>query len=315
MGLASARFNPGNNIRGCIEHMGEAAYSDGSWQSRDGLTLRYRDYPGRPEKSGDRPPILCIPGLTRNARDFEPVADAFAGEWRVICAELRGRGESDYAKDSSSYTPVQYAADIAALFEQAGLDRVVVIGTSLGGIVSMLLAPQHAERFAGVVLNDIGPVIEPAGLQRIREYVGQGRSFPTWMHAAWSLKELNAAAYPDYDISDWLRLAKRLMIVGDHRRIAFDYDMKIGDPFAQPAESDDFDMWSVFRAFAGRPVLALRGELSDILSVETFARMETELPGMEAVTVPRVGHAPTLEEPAAQEAIARLLARVAAGAA
>jgi len=287
--------------------MGEAPYTEGEWSSADGLTLRYRDYPGRE----DRPPILCIPGLTRNARDFEPVADAFAGEWRVICADLRGRGQSDYAKDPASYTPAAYVGDMLALFEQAGLDRVVAIGTSLGGIVTMLLAMQVPNRIAGAVLNDIGPEVEAAGIERIRDYVGQGRSFPTWMHAARALKDQSGEAYPEFELSDWLRLSKRLMCVGGSGRIAFDYDMKIAEPFQQPESSAPFDMWPAFRALSGRPVLALRGALSDILSPATLARMESELPGMEAVTIANTGHAPTLEEPAAQEAIARLLARVA----
>ncbi|RJY08023.1 alpha/beta fold hydrolase [Aurantiacibacter aquimixticola] len=286
--------------------MGDQAYRDGSWQSGDGLTLHFRDYPGR----DDRPLILCIPGLTRNVRDFEPVAEAFAGEWRIICVDLRGRGKSDYAKDAASYTPAQYVQDIAALFEQEKLERVVAVGTSLGGIVSMLWAAQTPERFAGVVLNDIGPTIEEEGLARIRDYVGQGRSFPTWMHAARALRETNLLAYPDYATQDWLRLAKRLMVVGGSGRITFDYDMRIAEPFSDPP-AEPFDMWPVYAKLDDTPVLALRGELSDILSHETLARMERELPNVDAVTVPRVGHAPTLEEPEAQAAIARLLGKVA----
>jgi len=287
--------------------MAEAAYSEGEWTSADGLTLRYRDYEGGP----GRPPILCIPGLTRNARDFEPVAEAFAGEWRVICADLRGRGQSDYAKDSATYNPMQYVADIQALLDQAALERVVLVGTSLGGIVSMLLSAQAPERIAAAVLNDIGPVIEPAGLARIRDYVGLGRSFPTWMHAARALRDQTSIAYPDLAIAGWLRLAKRWMAVGGSGRIVFDYDMKIAEPFQDADDAEPFDMWPAFRALGGRPVLAIRGELSDILSAETLARMQREVPGLDAVTVPRTGHAPTLEEPAAQTAIARLLARAA----
>jgi pimeloyl-ACP methyl ester carboxylesterase len=287
--------------------MTHAAYEDRHWTSADGLELHYRDYQG----PADRPPILCIPGLTRNARDFEPLADAFAGEWRVICVDLRGRGDSAYARDPASYTPAHYVEDLAALIEQAGLAPVVAIGTSLGGIVTLLLAAQDPARFAGIVLNDIGPVIETEGLARIREQVGQGRSFPTWMHAARSLKDQVGNAHPDYELADWLKLAKRLMCLGGGGRIAYDYDMKIAEPFAQPGEHVPVDMWEVFRALAGRPALALRGELSDILSAETLARMERELPGLEAVTVPRTGHAPTLEEPAAQQALAQLLAKVA----
>lgn len=286
--------------------MAEAAYSEGEWSSADGLTLRYRDYPG----CADRPPLLCIPGLTRNCRDFEPVAEAFAGERRVIAIDLRGRGQSDYARDPASYMPLQYVADVAALLDQAGVERVVAMGTSLGGIVIMLLAMTAPERIAGAVLNDVGPEVEAAGLARIRDYVGQGRSFPTWMHAARGLREQGGVAHPDFAISDWLRLARRLMVVGPGGRIAFDYDMKIAEPFNRSEGSNPVDMWPIFRALAGRPVLVVRGALSDILSAQTLRRMAREVKGLETVTVPRVGHAPTLEEPAAQRAIAALLAKV-----
>ena len=286
--------------------MSAPAYEDGTWESSDGLSLHYRDYAGR----DDRPPILCIPGLTRNARDFEPIADAFAGEWRIICVELRGRGESAYAKDSATYAPSQYVEDIVGLLDHLGLPKVVSIGTSLGGIVTMLMAFLHAGRLAGVVLNDIGPDVEEAGLDRIRDYVGQGRSYPTWMHAARALREGNADVYPDYDTTDWLRFAKRLCVIGNNGRISYDYDMNIAEPFSRPPP-EPVDMWPLFQALDGVPVLTLRGELSDILSGATLARMKKEMPGMEAVTVPRVGHVPTLEEPVALEAIARLLGKVA----
>lgn len=289
--------------------MSEAGFSDGHWQSADGLKLHFRDYPGQ---DAGRPPLLCIPGLTRNARDFEPLAAAFAGEWRVIVAELRGRGDSDYAKDSATYNPLQYVADITALFDQAGLEKAVLVGTSLGGIITMLLALTMPDRLAGAVLNDIGPEIAPEGMARIRDYVGQGRSFATWMHAARALKESSEAAHPDFAIADWLDHAKRLMFLGGNGRIAFDYDMKIAEPIhaVPPGSEMAFDMWPALRALSGGPVLALRGELSDLLSEATFARMAAEVPGLEAVTVPRVGHPPTLAEPAAQQAIARLLAKI-----
>ena len=282
-------------------------FTTGDWTSTDGLTLRFRDYPG----STERPPVLCIPGLTRNCRDFEPIADAFAGEWRIICPDLRGRGMSDYAKDSASYQPRQYADDIVALLDHLGLEQVVAVGTSLGGIVIMLLAEQVPERLSAVVLNDVGPEIEAAGLARVRTHVGQGRSFPTWMHAARGLREQARPAYPDFGISDWLRLAKRLMAEGPGGRIAFDYDMKIAEAFQGANGTAPADMWPALRKLAGRPLLVLRGELSDILSVETLNRMKREAPDLDAATIERVGHVPTLEEAAAQEAIDRLLAQVA----
>jgi pimeloyl-ACP methyl ester carboxylesterase len=281
-------------------------FADRYWTSRDGLKLHFRDYPGR----SDRPPLLCLPGLTRNARDFAHVAARLSGEWRVLCPDLRGRGDSAYAKDAASYNPLQYADDIALLLEAEGLSRVVALGTSLGGILTMLLAMTGPERLAGALLNDVGPVIEPEGLARIRDYVGQGRSYPTWMHAARAIEELQGSAFPDFEIADWLIIAKRCMVLGSNGRIVFDYDMKIAEPFAQPEGATGADMWPALEALKGRPVTLLRGELSDILSAATLARMAKALPDAEAVTVPRVGHAPTLDEPAAVAAIDRLLARV-----
>jgi len=288
-----------------------AAFFGREWTSGDGLTLHYRDYSGG---SKGQPPILCIPGLTRNSRDFEPVANAFAGEWRVISVDLRGRGDSDYARDSASYQPLQYVADILALLDQLAIDKVVSIGTSLGGIVTMLLALQAPERLAGVVLNDIGPEVEPAGIARIREYVGKGGSFPTWMHAARELREQAGAVYPDYQVADWLRLAKRLMTVGPGGRIAFDYDMKIAEPFLSAEGAAAVDMWSAFRALKGRPVLAIMGALSDILSHRTLNRMSEEMPEMDVCIVARTGHAPTLEEPEASAALTQFLAKIQASA-
>ncbi|MBS0477554.1 MAG: alpha/beta hydrolase, partial [Proteobacteria bacterium] len=162
-----------------------SAPADRTWTSRDGLKLHFRDYAGR----ADRPPVLCLPGLTRNGRDFAHVAERLAGEWRVICPDLRGRGESAYAKDSASYNPLQYAEDLGELFAQEGLARAVFFGTSLGGLLTMITAMTAPQAIAGALLNDVGPEIDPAGLERIRGYVGQGRSFPTWMHAARALEE------------------------------------------------------------------------------------------------------------------------------
>src|SRR5688572_8961947 len=140
-----------------------ADWSDGYWWSNDGLRLHYRDYAG----DASRPPILCIPGLTRNARDFEGVADRLAGDWRLICVELRGRGDSAYAKDPMSYAPLTYLQDMEALIAELKFDRFILFGTSLGGLITMLLAASDSKRIAAALLNDIGPVLEPRGLDRI----------------------------------------------------------------------------------------------------------------------------------------------------
>ena len=283
-----------------------AEFEDRHWTSEDGLRLHYRDYPG----PADKPPLVCLPGLTRNARDYEDVAAKLSGNRRVLCLDFRGRGDSDYAKDPASYVPPIYARDLAALLDQAGIDRFVALGTSLGGLVTMLFAASQPDRVAGAILVDVGPEVSAEGIARIRSYVGQGRSFETWMHAARALQELQGGAYPDYAAADWLRLAKRTMTLGSNGRIVFDYDMKIAEPFANGDNAVPPDLWPCWNALAGRPLLVLRGEQSDILTPETVARMLDEAPGAELVTVPRVGHAPTLDEPEAVAAIERLLERV-----
>lgn len=282
-------------------------YADCYWTSRDGLKLHYRDYPGPGQ--GDRPVLLCLPGLTRNARDFENLARRFAGEWRVISPEMRGRGDSAYAKDSSTYNPFQYVDDVNHLLDEAGIARYVAIGTSLGGLMTMILAMNAPERIAGAVLNDVGPVMEPAGLARIAGYVGQGRSYPTWMHAARALEEVQGAAYPEFGTDEWLAAAKRLMVLSSNGRIVFDYDMKIAEPLARMQEGPAPDLWPGIEALAGKPVLLLRGALSDLLSPAVLDEMHAKLPGAEALTLANVGHAPTLDEPEALAAIERLLAR------
>ena len=285
----------------------DTPYTDRSWRSPDGLKLHFRDYPG----NDDRPPVICLPGLTRNSRDFAETAERLSGEWRVLCPTFRGRGQSDYAKDPATYTPATYVGDLVALLEQEGVERFVSIGTSLGGLVTMLLAVVRPGTIAGAVLNDVGPVVNPAGVERIRGYVGQGRSFSTWMHAARALEETQASAFPGYAIEDWLAMAKRCMVLTQNGRIAFDYDMAIAVPFADQENAVPPDLWPAFDALGQAPLLLLRGELSDLLAQDTVDEMRRRAPQMEAVTVSGVGHAPMLTEPEAVAAIDRLLARVA----
>ena len=160
------------------------------------------------------------------------------------------------------------------------------------------------------VLNDIGPDLETDGIEQILEYVGQGRTFPTWMHAARGLEETHGASFPDWRAEDWLASAKRVMTLSGNGRIVFDYDMKIAEPFMKIDFSKQPDLWPAFAALARHPVLVLRGGISNLFSVQTFERMGQTAQSVECVTVPRVGHAPTLDEPEAVAGIARLLARL-----
>ncbi|WP_373487865.1 alpha/beta fold hydrolase [Blastomonas sp.] len=286
------------------------AYSDGYWWSNDGLRLHFRDYPARQENAA-RPPIICIPGLTRNARDFENVAARLAGEWRVICVDLRGRGDSAYAKDAMSYVPLTYVQDMEALLRAENIAQFVSIGTSLGGLITMLLASTRPGRVVGALLNDVGPDIDPVGLKRIRDYVGQGRTFPTWMHAARALSEVQGPVFPGYRVSEWLDMAKKTMKVGAGGRIVYDYDMKIAEPFAVPGGEAGVDLWPALAGLAPVPVLIVRGALSDLFSVATADKMLGRLPHASLLTVEGKGHAPSLEEPEVAIAIDALLGRVA----
>lgn len=285
-------------------------YTDGYWWSKDGLRLHYRDYPADADR-GDRPALLCLQGLTRNARDFAMQAERLAGQWRVICPEFRGRAESAYAKDPMTYVPLVYVQDLECLFETIGLEKFVSIGTSLGGIVTMLLAASRPERLAGALLNDIGPTLEPEGLERIRQNTGSGSAHGTWVHAARALAENNRTVYPDYGLEEWLAMAKRLYRLNSSGRVVLDYDMRIAEPFRVPGSEAGFDLWPTMGAFRGFPTLIVRGELSDLFSDATAQRMVQEIgDNAELVHVPRVGHAPTLDEPEAVSGIDRLLARV-----
>ena len=298
--------NRGRLIARSTVPMTDTPYEDGYWTSADGLKLHYRDYPG----SSGRPPLICLPGLTRNARDFEELATTFAGDWRVICVENRGRGESEYASDSSTYNPGQYVQDLLALLEDQAIERFVSVGTSLGGLMTFVLAATSPGRLAGAVINDIGPVIEASGLERITDYVGQGRNFPTWMHAARALEETMPDAYPRFEMADWVALAKRLMVVSSNNRIVFDYDMRIAEPFSEAENAAPADMWPMLEALKDVPLLLVRGAVSDILSADTYEQMLARLPLAEGVVVDDVGHAPLLTEAEAIAGMRRMLDKV-----
>jgi pimeloyl-ACP methyl ester carboxylesterase len=286
--------------------MPRTQWTDRFWYSAEGLRLHYRNYEG----PRDKPPILCIPGLTRNARDFEPVADRYAGKWRVIVVELRGRGLSNHDPNPARYTPHYYVADILKLLDQEGIADAVFFGTSLGGICTMLLASTDADRIAGAMLNDIGPEIDQAGIDRIGGYVGREVRFDSWEEAIAALTERNREMFPKWGPEDWDRFTRRIMHEAADG-IRFEYDMRIADNFRAATDGKQGANWHLFESLAGRPVLILRGERSDLLSAEIAKQMRDALDGdAELVVVPDVGHTPNLEEPEAQAAMDRLLDRV-----
>ena len=283
-----------------------AEWQDRFWTSSDGLRLHYRDYAG----PADRPPILCLPGLTRNARDFGPVADRLAGQWRILAVDFRGRGLSQHDPNPANYMPPTYAADVLKLLDQLGIADAVFFGTSLGGIVTMLMSTTDPERIAGAVINDIGPVIEDAGVERLRTYVGKGGTWGSWAEAAESAATRNAIAFPHYTGEQWEDFARRLASEHPDGSIRADYDMAISQAFAGNKGTPDRDPWPLIHGLADKPVLIVRGETSDLFSTATAERMLEMLPKAELVTVHGIGHAPILDEPEVAAAIDRLLQRV-----
>lgn len=273
-------------------------YRDGHFVVSDGLRLHYRDYPG----PADKPPLLCLPGLTRNARDFAAFAELYSPRYRVLVLEFRGRGRSDYDPQPERYHPLTYADDTVQLLDHLGIERAIFVGTSLGGLVTMTVAVTAPDRIAAAILNDVGPELSQAGLDRIQSYVGRDLRFASWDEAAAAIAVAQETAFPQYGREDWLKMARRNCRERDSV-IAFDYDMVIGDAFKTAGPAPKADLWPLFAALAQKPLLVVRGALSDLLSDEAIEKMREVAPNARVVEVPNVGHAPMLDEPAAVAAI------------
>lgn len=285
--------------------MATGAFREVWYQAPDGLRLYARDYAGPEDAARALAPLLCMPGLTRNSRDFA----AFAEEWRVtrrvIATDQRGRGFSRYDSDPENYHPGTYARDMLALMDHLELPRVVLVGTSLGGLMATLICAAAPRRVAGVIINDVGPELDPRGLARIRSYVGTGSPIRTWAEAEAETRRLNAHAFPDYSPAQWAAFARVLYRENADGIPVLDYDPAIARAFAGSAAPPN--LWPLFEGLGAFPTLALRGALSDLLSVETFAAMRERIPGIRLAEVPSRGHAPDLTEPAARAAIADFL--------
>lgn len=276
-------------------------YRDAYCVVGDGLRLHYRDYPG----SADRPPLLCLHGLTRNARDFAAFAERYSPRFRVLALDFRGRGESDHDPLPARYTPLTYAADVQQFLDQLGIAEAVFVGTSLGGLVAMSIAVMAPQRIAAAILNDVGPELGQAGLDRIQGYVGKGERFASWHEAATSIASQQGPAFPQYTDDDWLAAARR-NCREQEGAIVFDYDAAIANAFSS-APAPKVDLWPLFVALAQKPLLVLRGGLSELLGAETFAKMRAVAPNASFAVVPNVGHAPMLDEPDAVRAIDEFL--------
>ncbi len=284
-------------------------YIERTYICQDNLMLYYRDYGLH---NTDRTALLCLPGLTRNSKDFHELALRYAGERRVVCPDFRGRGRSEYDPEWRRYNARVLLADVQQLLAATNLHKVVVVGTSLGGLLAMGLAVAEPRVLAGVVLNDVGPDIDYDGLGQIVDWVSRDRPQPDFETAARYLKR-HASRIGVRSDEGWLKLARNTWHEGADGRLHFDYDLNLVRPVAELVENRGagrMDLWPMFRALYPIPTTLLRGENSDLLSRDSVSRMIQAKPDLHFVEVAGAGHVPQLDEPESLEAIDVLLARI-----
>ncbi|MFB9150614.1 alpha/beta fold hydrolase [Roseovarius ramblicola] len=266
----------------------------------DGLSLHYED-------EGAGQPVLCLAGLTRNSADFDFMAPHLA-DTRLIRLDYRGRGQSDHAADFMSYNILTEARDTTELLDHLGLDRVTIIGTSRGGLIAMALGHTAPDRLAGVVLNDIGPEVTAEGIGRIMDYVGNEPDLPDLDACAAALAHVHADAFPGVPLARWRAQAGAMFFEKPGGGLGLRYDARLRDALVGQAGAGEApDLWQLFDALDGTPLAAIRGANSDLLSKDTFQKMQDRRPDMIATTVPDRGHVPFLDEPQSLTAIRTVL--------
>lgn len=292
--------------------IGIGGYEERIIATVDDLSLYARDYPPLEPVTGL--PVICLHGLTRNSRDFEIIAPRIAALGRrVVVPDMRGRGNSSDDPDPAHYVPAVYAQDVLKLLNDLGIEKAVFVGTSMGGLITLVIAATMPDRIAASVLNDVGPQVNTSGLSRIASYVGNVQPVATLQDAAEAVRSTNGAAFPDRldDDAFWLAFARRTFRARDDGQFELDYDPHIALAFADfDPDAPAPDLMPYFKALAAKPVLSVRGEHSDILTQEGAAQMLGASDNVEAITVQGRGHAPALDEPDAWDAILDFLARV-----
>ena len=283
-------------------------YADLYFESSDGLRLYSRDYAAN--AADHSTPVLCLPGLTRSSKDFEALASVLAEKRRVISPDLRGRGLSEYDSNWQNYHPVQYMADTFLLLEQLEIPRVVIVGTSLGGWMAMLMSYERPDLVTGAVLNDIGPEANAEGLARVVNTTGTLETVDKFSAAIEQTRSCYEIAFPDWTDEQWRSYAQATYRQRPDGRFDLNYDRNIGRAAREGASGLEHDPWQLFDALCDKPVLLLHGALSDILTEEIIVKMRDRQPDLNIATVPNRGHAPRLDEQEAINAITDFIARL-----
>ena len=276
------------------------------FRSHDGLKLFYRDFAAHAGADRSAVPAICLPGLTRNSRDFDELAAHLARKRRVLTPDLRGRGFSAHDPEWRNYHPGTYVRDVWTLLDSLAIDRVVVIGTSLGALMAMLMAHENAERLVGVVMNDVGPEIAPEGLARIMAYAGLLPAVSNWDEAVAQTREIYGQAWPGLVDAEWHRMARRAYRENAEGVPVQDIDRNIGRAIREVGPQTG-DPWQLFDALRDVPTLLLHGAISDILTQPIIDKMTARNPGLRVVHVPDRGHVPILNENVSVAAIDRFL--------
>ncbi|MFV0478675.1 MAG: alpha/beta fold hydrolase [Parahaliea sp.] len=281
-------------------------YQSINYYSPGGLQLYARDY----QHAGtDAPVVLCLHGLTRNSADFELVAAYLADRYRLICPDQRGRGRSSYDPQPANYQPQIYVEDMFSLLDQLRLQQVIIIGTSMGGLMGMMMGAMQPRRIRALVLNDIGPEVDPVGLARIKDHAGRQAPVLSWAEAVAQTRQTQGAQFPDLNDAQWQAFARTLYHEQNGVPVLA-YDPAIALPFASQEEAAvPPDLWPMFESLT-MPVLVLRGETSDILASTCARQMLVRSRHCHLVEVSQRGHAPMLDEPLARTAIEEFLAVV-----
>jgi len=269
------------------------------FDSHDGLRLYSRVYASA---AADAPVVLCLHGLMRNSRDFGELAVHLAARHRVIVPDMRGRGLSARDRNFNNYQIPVYLQDVLTLLAGLGAAQASIIGTSMGGLMAMLLAATQPKLVSRIVLNDVGPEVDPRGLERIRGYAGRAAPVRSWAEAAAQVRADYGSAWPNLSDARWDEIARLSYRANAQGVPEADADPLIGEPLRNTSRAAP-DLWPFWGALAHVPTLAIRGAHSDVLSAATLQRMQRTKPDLEVLTVANRGHAPLLDEPECVAAI------------